>query len=389
MKDREIFCLNNISRVGTGKFRRGYTLTDHIDNAAAVLVRSADMHELQLPSTLRAIGRAGAGVNNIPLESCAEQGIVVFNTPGANANAVKELVLAGLMAASRDFVGGNVWVRENAGDPDIKRTAEKAKKNFAGVEIKGKTLGVIGLGAIGVLVANAAAALGMEVYGYDPYLSVNSAWNLSHKVRHAALTDEIYEKCDYITLHVPAADGTKGMINRESIHRMKDGVRILNFARDILVNDEDMREALSRGKVKAYVTDFPNTAVANMPGAIVLPHLGASTEEAEDNCAVMAVEEIQDYLDNGNIRNSVNFPDVDAGICQTEGRLAILHRNIPNMLSRITSALGEANINIGNMQNRSRGAYAYTLTDIDSPLNEEGFRNLQRIEGILRVRKVK
>ncbi len=389
MKDREIFCLNNISRVGTGKFRKGYTLVDEIDNAAGVLVRSADMHGMEFPKTLRAIGRAGAGVNNIPLDECAEHGIVVFNTPGANANAVKELVIAGLMAASRDFVGGNRWVLDNAGDPDIKKTAEKAKKNFAGVEIKGKALGVIGLGAIGVLVANAAVDLGMEVYGYDPYLSVSSAWSLSQKVHHATLTEEIYEKCDYITLHVPAVDSTKGMINKDAIQRMKDGVRVLNFARDVLVNDADMAAALASGKVKSYVSDFPNAASANMPGAIVFPHLGASTEEAEDNCAVMAVEEVQDYLDNGNIKHSVNFPDVDGGVCQSNGRIAILHRNIPNMLSRITTALGDANINIENMQNKSRGAYAYTLTDIDSHLTDEGFQNLQKIDGILRVRKVK
>ena len=388
MKDREVFCLNNISRVGTGKFRKGYTLVDTIDTAAAVLVRSADMKEMQFPKTLRAIGRAGAGVNNIPLDRCAEEGIVVFNTPGANANAVKELVIAGLMLASRDVVGGADWIKANADDPDIKKTAEKVKKQFAGNEIKGKTLGVIGLGAIGVLVANAAVDLGMEVYGYDPYLSVNSAWELSQKVHHAALTDEIYEKSDYITVHVPANDSTKGMINADAIKRMKDGVRILNFARDVLVNDQDMKEALAAGKVKAYVSDFPNASSVHMPGALVLPHLGASTEEAEDNCAVMAVQEIQDYLDNGNIHHSVNFPDTDMGICQSVGRIAILHRNVPNMLSKITKALGDANINIEGMQNKSRGDYAYTLMDINTHLNEEGMENLQKLEGILRVRKV-
>ena len=388
MKDREVFCLNNISRVGTGKFRKGYTLVDTIDTAAAVLVRSADMKEMQFPKTLRAIGRAGAGVNNIPLDRCAEEGIVVFNTPGANANAVKELVIAGLMLASRDVVGGADWIKANADDPDIKKTAEKAKKQFAGNEIKGKTLGVIGLGAIGVLVANAAVDLGMEVYGYDPYLSVNSAWELSQKVHHAALTDEIYEKSDYITVHVPANDSTKGMINADAIKRMKDGVRILNFARDVLVNDQDMKEALASGKVKVYVSDFPNASSVHMPGALVLPHLGASTEEAEDNCAVMAVQEIQDYLDNGNIHHSVNFPDTDMGICQSVGRIAILHRNVPNMLSKITKALGDANINIEGMQNKSRGDYAYTLMDINTHLNEEGMENLQKLEGILRVRKV-
>ncbi len=389
MKDRDIFCLNNISRVGTGRFRKGYTLVDKIDNAAGVLVRSADMHDMAFPSSLRAIARAGAGVNNIPLDLCAEQGIVVFNTPGANANAVKELVLAGLMLASRDIIGGANWIRENASDPEIKKNAEKAKKNFSGIEVMGKTIGVIGLGAIGVLVANAAVSLGMDVYGYDPYLSVNSAWNLSQKVHHASVVDEIYRKCEFITIHVPAMDSTKGMLNKEAFQRMRDGVKILNFARDVLVNDDDMNQALSSGKVSVYISDFPNPKSANMPGAIVLPHLGASTEEAEDNCAVMAVEELQDYLDNGNIRNSVNFPDLDGGICQSNGRISILHRNIPNMLRMITVALGDANINIENMQNKSKGAYAYTLMDIDRHLTEEGFRNLQQVDGMLRVRKVK
>ncbi len=389
MKDREIFCLNNISRVGTSRFRKGYTLVDQIDAAAGVLVRSADMHDMAFPKTLRAIGRAGAGVNNIPLDECAEKGIVVFNAPGANANAVKELVLCGLMLVSRDIVGGIEWIRANAADPDIAKSAEKAKKNFAGYEIKGKSLGVIGLGAIGVQVANAAVDLGMEVYGYDPYLSVNAAWNLSQKVHHASLADEIYAKCDYITVHVPANDATRGMINQDAIQRMKNGVKILNFARDVLVNDDDMAAALASGKVGAYISDFPNAKSVSMPGAVVLPHLGASTEEAEDNCAVMAVEEIQDYLDNGNIHHSVNYPDVDAGICASVGRIAILHRNIPNMLSQITKALGDADINIENMQNKSRGQYAYTLIDIDKYLTDEGFNNLQKIEGILRVRKVK
>ena len=389
MKDREIFCLNNISRVGTTKFRKGYTLVDSIDNAAGVLVRSADMKAMDFPKTLRAIGRAGAGVNNIPIDKCSEQGIVVFNTPGANANAVKELVIAGLMLASRDVIGGAEWIKANAADPDIAKNAEKAKKNFAGNEIKGKKLGVIGLGAIGVLVANAAVELGMDVYGYDPYLSVNSAWKLSQKVHHAAVVDEIYEKSDYITVHVPALDSTKGMINRDSISRMKDGVHILNFARDVLVNDDDIAEALAKGKVKTYVTDFPNAKSANMQGAVVLPHLGASTEEAEDNCAVMAVEQVQDYLDNGNIHNSVNFPETDMGVCQSGGRIAILHRNIPNMLGQITKALGEASINIDGLQNKSKGNFAYTLMDIDKHLTDDGLENLGKIEGILRVRKVK
>lgn len=389
MKNRNIFCLNNISHVGTAHFRAGYTLVDQPEHAAAILVRSADMKEMEFPAQLRAIGRAGAGVNNIPLDRCAEQGIVVFNTPGANANAVKELVIAGLLLASRDIIGGNAWIRANADDAGIQKTAEKAKKNFAGCEIKGKTLGVIGLGAIGVQVANAAVDLGMEVYGYDPYLSVKSAWDLSQKVHHASLLEEIYEKSDYITIHVPATDSTRGMLNRDAIMHMKDGVRVLNFARDVLVNEDDMQSALAEGKVKIYVTDFPNPLSAHMPGALVLPHLGASTEEAEDNCAVMAVEEVQDYLDNGNIHHSVNFPDTDMGRCTSGGRIAILHRNIPNMLGQITKALGDAGINIDGLQNKSRGEYAYTLMDIQQTLNEEGLQNLDRIDGILRVRKIK
>ena len=380
--------LNPIAAIGLNNLTDAYTRTEDFAAADAVFVRSAKMAELTPGANLLAVARAGAGVNNIPLDRCAEQGIVVFNTPGANANAVKELVIAGLMLASRDIIGGNQWIREHADVPTIQKDAEKAKKNFAGCEIKGKTLGVIGLGAIGVLVANAAVDLGMEVYGYDPYLSVKSAWDLSQKVHHAAILDEIYDKCDYITIHVPAVDSTKGMINQEAIARMKDGVRILNFARDVLVNDDDMAEALTRGKVKAYVTDFPNPKSAEMPGAVVLPHLGASTEEAEDNCAVMAVEEVQDYLDNGNIHHSVNFPDTDMGVCSSGGRIAILHRNIPNMLGQITKALGDANINIDGLQNKSRGDYAYTLMDINQHLTEEGFHNLGLIDGILRVRKV-
>ena len=389
MKNREIYCLNNISRVGTGRFRKGYTLVDEIDHAAGVLVRSADMKAMDFPPTLRAIGRAGAGVNNIPLDRCAEQGIVVFNTPGANANAVKELVIAGLMLASRDIIGGNQWIREHADVPTIQKDAEKAKKNFAGCEIKGKTLGVIGLGAIGVLVANAAVDLGMEVYGYDPYLSVKSAWDLSQKVHHAAILDEIYDKCDYITIHVPAVDSTKGMINQEAIARMKDGVRILNFARDVLVNDDDMAEALTKGKVKAYVTDFPNPKSAEMPGAIVLPHLGASTEEAEDNCAVMAVKEMRDYLENGNIVNSVNYPACSLGPATKPGRLAILHRNVANMLGTLTSILGNAKVNIDAVANKSRGDFAYTLIDVDTPVPADVVKAIAVTEAVIKVRVVK
>ena len=309
MKDRAIYCLNNISPVGTANFREGYTLVDAIDSAAGVLVRSAEMKDMAFPDGLRAIARAGAGVNNIPLERCAEQGIVVFNTPGANANSVKELVLAGLLLASRGIVDGNRWVRENAETEGIAKAAEKAKKAFAGYEIKGKTLGVIGLGAIGVLVANAAVDLGMEVWGYDPFLSVRSAWNLSSAVHYAPTAEAVYAKADYLTIHVPATKETKGMVGEKAFAQMKDGVRVINAARDSLVDDAAMAAALDSGKVAVYVTDFPNEAVVKMDKAIVLPHIGASTEEAEDNCAVMAVQELQDYLDNGNITHSVNFPD--------------------------------------------------------------------------------
>ena len=315
MKDRKIFCLNNISATGTSHFREGYTITDSIEEAAGILVRSADMLDMTFPAGLRAIARAGAGVNNIPLDRCAEEGIVVFNTPGANANSVKELVLAGLMLAARDIVGGAIWVKENSDQPDIKKAAEKAKKAFAGHEIQGKTLGVIGLGAIGVLVANAALDLGMEVYGYDPYLSVHSAWNLSSKVHYAANLDDLFRQSDFLTIHVPYMDSTKGMINAEGISKMKDGVAFLNFARDALVDEEAMAQALESGKVRIYVTDFPNASSVKMKNALVLPHIGASTEEAEDNCAIMAVKELQDYLDNGNIIHSVNYPDLNAGIC--------------------------------------------------------------------------
>ena len=388
MKDRKIYCLNKISPVGTDCFREGYTLTDNLEEAAGVLVRSAAMHDMVFPAGLRAIGRAGAGVNNIPIDRCAEEGIVVFNTPGANANSVKELVIAAMLLAARDIMGGAKWVQDNADDAAIGKAAEKAKGAFAGHEIKGKTLGVIGLGAIGALVANAAVHLGMDVYGYDPYLSVDSAWRLSSRVHHAATPEEIYAVSDYITLHVPAVDSTKGMINAEAIAKMKDGVNLLNFSRDLLVNEDAVAEALASGKIHRYVTDFANPKTAHMEGAIVLPHLGASTEEAEDNCAVMAAEELQDYLDNGNIHHSVNFPDVDAGVCQTEARVAILHRNVPNMISQITNFFGSNGLNIENMVNKSRGSYAYTLLDLSQPMPHDTVERLKEIEGVLRVRRV-
>ncbi|MEE1109638.1 MAG: phosphoglycerate dehydrogenase [Lachnospiraceae bacterium] len=388
MKDRKIYCLNNISPVGTSLFREGYTLIDTPNEAAGILVRSADMKEMQFPAELRAIARAGAGVNNIPIDRCSEEGIVVFNTPGANANAVKELVIAGLVLSARDVVGGADWVRANAEDENIKKDAEKAKKAFAGNEIKGKTLGVIGLGAIGAQVANTALDLGMTVYGYDPFLSVDAAWSLSREVRYAASLDDLFAVSDFLTIHVPYMESTKHTINREAIAKMKDGVRFLNFARDALVDDEAMAEALESGKVRVYVTDFPNPAVVKMKNTVIFPHLGASTEEAEDNCAVMAVKQLQDYLDNGNIKNSVNFPALNAGTCQTEARVAILHRNIPNMLSQITAFFGQNGLNIENLASKSRGSYEYTLLDISAPMPHDTVEKLKAIDGVLRVRRL-
>ena len=383
---KKIHCMNAISRYGTDLLTDDYALTDDINEAEGILVRSASLHETELPEALLAIARAGAGVNNIPLDTCAEKGIVVFNTPGANANGVKELVLAGLFLASRDVVGGIEWCRANAADVNIAKTVEKAKKAFAGCEIKGKKLGVIGLGAIGAEVANAAAALGMEVYGYDPFISVNAAWMLSRDVRHTTSLDTIYGECDYITLHVPALDSTKGMINREAFAQMKDGVVILNFARDVLVNDDDMAEALKSGKVKRYVTDFPNPKSANMENTIVIPHLGASTEESEDNCARMAVEELMDYLENGNIRNSVNYPACDMGVKKAKARVAVLHMNVPNMIGQITGALASGGINISDMTNKSRDRYAYTLMDLEHTPNSDIIEKLETIKGVRRVR---
>lgn len=389
MKDRKIHCLNNIAQVGLDRLRDGYTITDDINEAQGILVRSADMKETQFPKCLRAIARAGAGVNNIPLERCAEEGIVVFNTPGANANGVKELVVAGLMLASRDIAGGIEWVKENADDPTVTKDAEKAKKAFAGTEIKGKKLGVIGLGAIGVMVANTAWQLGMDVYGYDPYISVGAAWNLRTEIKHCENIEEVYELCDYITIHVPAMESTKGMISAEAIAKMKDGVYVLNFARDTLVDDDAMAAALESGKVAKYVMDFPNARTVNMKNCIVTPHLGASTEESENNCAVMAADELQNYLDNGNIIHSVNYPDLDAGICKTESRIACLHENIPGMLSNITSTMGKENVNIANLYNKSRDKFAYTLMDLDERITDEALLALNNIKGMRRVRIVK
>ena len=386
---KKIHCLNPIAKCGLDRLPEDYQITDNVNEADGILVRSASMHEMELPESLLAVARAGAGVNNIPLEACAKAGVVVFNTPGANANGVMVLVLAGLFLASRDVVGGIEWCRENAENPDIAKAAEKSKKAFAGHEIRGKKLGVIGLGAIGAEVANAAAALGMEVYGYDPFISVNAAWMLNRDVKHITSVDTIYQECDYITIHVPATPDTKGMIDQEKLDEMKDGVIILNFARDVLVNEADLAKALDSGKVARYVTDFPNPGSVHMKNTIVIPHLGASTEESEDNCAKMAVKELTDYLENGNIKNSVNYPNCDMGICQAQSRIAVLHLNIPNMIGQVTGTLAEQGVNISDMTNKSREQFAYTLLDLETRPTAETIEKLKGIKGILRVREVK
>ena len=382
-------CLNPIAAVGLDNLTEDYTKTEDFAQADAVLVRSASMHDMELSDKLCAIARAGAGVNNIPLDKCAEKGIVVFNTPGANANGVKELLISGMLLAARDIVGGIDWVKANADDENISKSMEKAKKNFAGSELKGKKLGVIGLGAIGVLVANAANRLGMDVYGVDPFLSVKNALTLSRDITVCKSYDELYKTCDYITVHVPYMPETKGLLNKAAFDQMKDGVVVLNFARDLLVNDDDMKEALESGKVAKYVTDFPNPAVVKMPNVIATPHLGASTEESEDNCAIMAVEEIRDFMENGNIRNSVNYPACDAGVCETKGRITVAHKNIPNMLTQFTNVFSSEGINIAHMTNKSRGDYSYCIFDIDSDSTEAFAEKLSAIDGVLKVRIIK
>ena len=382
-------CLNPIAAVGLDNLTEDYKQTEEFAQADAVLVRSAAMHDMELSDKLCAVARAGAGVNNIPLDKCAEKGIVVFNTPGANANGVKELLISGMLLAARDIVGGIDWVKANADDENISKSMEKAKKNFAGSEIRGKKLGVIGLGAIGVLVANAANRLGMDVYGVDPFLSVKNALTLSRDITVCKSYDELYKTCDYITVHVPYMPETKGLLNKEAFDQMKDGVVVLNFARDLLVNDDDMKAALESGKVAKYVTDFPNPAVVKMPNVIATPHLGASTEESEDNCAIMAVEEISDFMENGNIRNSVNYPACDAGVCETKGRITVAHKNIPNMLTQFTTVFSSEGINIAHMTNKSRGDYSYCIFDIDSDSTEAFAQKLSAIDGILKVRIIK
>lgn len=383
-----IKCLNAISKVGTDSLLKNYALTEDMEEAEGILVRSADMKETALPETVLAVARAGAGVNNIPLKRFAEEGVVVFNTPGANANSVKELVLCAMMVASRNVIAAAEWVRSIRDSETIEKDVEKGKKAFVGSEIKGKKLGVIGLGAIGAEVANAANELGMTVYGYDPYLSVNGAWMLSREIRHATSLSELCAVCDYITIHVPLTDKNPGMIGAKEIAEMKEGVVFLNFSRDKLVDETAMAEALQSGHVRAYFSDFANALSVKMKNAIITPHLGASTEEAEDNCAVMAVKELMDYIDNGNIRNSVNYPNCDMGVCQSDLRIALLHRNIPNMIGQITGVLARRNINIANMTNKSRDRFAYTLLDLEGQLDEGCLKELKAIDGMIRFRTV-
>ena len=382
-------CLNPISKVGTDKFTNNYVKTDVVEEADGILVRSAAMHDMELPKNLLAVARAGAGVNNIPLDKCANQGIVVFNTPGANANGVKELVIAGMLLAARDVVGGINWVSANTQDENIAKTAEKQKKEYAGTEIFGKKLGIIGLGAIGVKVANVAKHMGMEVYGYDPYVSVDAAWNLSRDVKHVFNVDEIFETCDFITVHVPLLDSTRKMINDDAITKMKDGVILLNFARDLLADEEAVLRGIKNGKIRKYVTDFPNPTTVGQEGCIVIPHLGASTEESEDNCAVMAVKEMMNYLESGNIQNSVNYPNCDMGYPAQAGRIAIFHKNIKGMISSFSTVLGDNGINITDMMNKSKGEVAYSMFDIETPVTEDIVKELEAVEGVFRVRVVK
>ena len=385
----QINYLNPISPKGTALWTEDYQKTDALNEADAIMVRSAQMHELELPKKLLAVARAGAGVNNIPLTKCAEQGIVVFNTPGANANGVVELAMCGMLLGSRDVVGGINWVQTIKDEGDVAKKVEEGKSQFAGTEIKGKRLGVIGLGAIGGPLANNAIKLGMEVYGCDPFISIDAAWHLDSNIVRVKTREEIFSQCDIISVHTPLLDDTRGMINVETIAMMKDGVIILNFARDALVDDAAMAEALQSGKVKRYITDFPNDATAGMPGVIAIPHLGASTEESEDNCAKMAVKQVMNYLENGNIVNSVNFPTCDMGICTKAARITILHRNIPNLLSRFTSTVAAENINISDMMNRSKGEYAYTILDIDGQVSEAAVEHLKLIDGVLRIRVIR
>ena len=381
-------CLNNISQKGLDKFAALYEKTDSLEEANGILVRSASMHGMELSDEVLAIARAGAGVNNIPIDELAKKGVVVFNTPGANANGVKELVFAGMLLASRDIVEGVDWVRSNWNNEDIAKVAEKEKKRFAGTELQGKKLGIIGLGAIGVQVANTAVNLGMKVYGYDPYVSIDSAWHLSSRINHVIRIEDIFEECDYITIHVPALPSTKGMIDEHAIEMMKTGVILINMARDSLVDENAVVAALRAGRIRRYVSDFPNTTVAGRRGCITIPHLGASTEEAEDNCAVMAVEEISDYLENGNIKNSVNYPNCDLGKCETGNRISVFHENRANMITQLTSIIGSSEVNIAGMASKSKGEVEYTLLDLDNAPEQELLDRIRKIPGVYKVREI-
>ena len=387
MSKYNIKTLNKISNIGLDKFGENYTVSDTTENPDAILLRSASMHEMEFPSGLQCIARAGAGVNNIPIEKCAEQGIVVFNTPGANANAVKELAIAAMLISSRKIVEGINWSNTLTGD-DVAKQVEKGKAQFVGPEIQGKVLGVMGLGAIGVMVANAASNLGMEALGYDPYISVDAAWNLSRAVRKAGDLKMIFENADFITLHMPLTKETKEIINNEAFAQMKKGVRIINLSRGELVNDDDMKVALEEGIASAYVTDFPNDKLVNVKGVIPVPHLGASTPESEDNCAAMAAFQTKDFLENGNIRNSVNFPACDMGVGVPGHRITVAHRNIPNMLAQISTTLAGKSVNIANMINKSRGDYAYTMIDVETDINGDTTDSIQAIDGVLKVRVI-
>lgn len=386
---KKIAYLNPISEKGTALWTEDYQKTENVAEADAIMVRSAAMHDMEFSNDLLAVARAGAGVNNIPLNKCADQGIVVFNTPGANANGVVELSLCGMLLGCRDIIGGINWVQSIKGEGDVAKKVEKGKSKFAGHELVNKTLGVIGLGAIGGPLANAARRLGMHVLGCDPYISIDAAWHLDRHIERVKTNDEIYANSDIISLHVPLLDSTKKMINAEAISKMKDGVIILNFARDLLVDDDALEEALKSGKVKRYITDFPNDRTANMEGVIAIPHLGASTEESEDNCARMAVKQVMNYLENGNIINSVNFPNCDMGICDKASRITILHKNIPNTLSKFTMVLSTEDINISDLVNRSRGEYAYTMLDLDHVPSAAAVAMLKKVDGVLRVRVIR
>ena len=385
-----ILTLNKIAAIGTSRLGDNYKYGDDVQNPDAVLVRSAAMHDMEFADNLLAIARAGAGTNNIPKDKCSEQGIVVFNTPGANANAVKELVIAGLLISNRKVIEGYEWAKTLKGNgAAVGKMVEKGKSQFVGPEIKGKTLGVIGLGAIGILVANAAVALGMNVIGFDPFMSVGNALKLAPTVKLMKSAEDVMVNCDYLTIHVPLTDDTRDMVDADMIAKMKDGVRILNFSRDGLVNSTAVLEAVKSGKVAKYVTDFPNTTTAGQEGVIVLPHLGASTEEAEDNCAVMAVKELRNYIENGNIVNSVNYPNCDCGVCTSAGRVTVCHKNVPAIISKLTSVMGDAGINIESMDNKSRGDYAYSVLDTGSAITEDVTAKLSAIDGVIKVRVVK